>query len=712
MSRGPTFAISRLVPHRHGMMGPGATSSALLPPPRHVAPLATSIATTGAAGEKPFMRASSRNGASSFLIPPEGTALRVEAARGYFAAYGKTVRTHDDMRRLFGNGLGAAGLAAVTATVDSTKGGDAAKDGGGQATAADAFLAAVVPKLSLVEDRMISWKMQNWDFRVPALLNTQEKESAIRQLRALQQRARELLTQRYAAKQQMVAVMALTGVSSEEELNGKTRGWVLEQVAAMRWRGEIDKAARLRDAWVALEKQGSQQHALFDRLCCVYGLGMLGTFDHAFANTIREVDVAAARASAAVSTAKTVATDKKAKKGQQQQTTSPAVLSGPAANGGGQRCLMLDSSNPFKELLAHVVAYLPTIHVLYDFTGFGYVHSDAVGSLAASNHGRGYRSSLEEYAIASLAQQALATLRQSAATATKGGATPRSKGTGAPAAGDGEILDAAAWTRTVGRCAASAALPASVTSLLVRHDDSGGGAGVSASSPPHGRVLFHATFSTDTQWPLLAEGDAAAAATPPRPPWTVVLYAMPPSAGPFDPCPIDLVFVNGHDLTLITIASPNRYRRRSQLPYRRQLKGIARRAAMLFGLPPDDVRVRTLMLPPTFMDRVHLEMLTLALRVGPSARDGDDATPLYKPVVGDDSGGTAGQPPAAQGAAESADGAAPSVEAAARAARLLDVLVPASCRVWFDLYDKQLAPQDSNFAEQQRKSNEEEWVKL
>ena len=59
--------------------------------------------------------------------------------------------------------------------------------------------------------------------------------------------------------------------------------------------------------------------------------------------------------------------------------------------------------------------------------------------------------------------------------------------------------------------------------------------------------------------------------------------------------------------TLILIASENPHERRVQIPEKKERDGIARRLAFVVGVPPDNVGLRVLFLPPAYLDGLSAE---------------------------------------------------------------------------------------------------------
>ncbi|KEG08562.1 hypothetical protein DQ04_06911030 [Trypanosoma grayi] len=245
---------------------------------------------------------------------------------------------------------------------------------------------------------------------------------------------------------------SITGVS-KETVREKNRVWLQEEVAKLRWMGEANKATQLRDAFMRLEVYGSRDHMLLERLCCIYGLGLQGSFDDAFSNYIVEDPIT--------------------------------------------KRVFVDEQNPFRELLAHIIKIYPQIDVIYDFLGFNLVE--------------GYRSSLRRY---------LEGLHSRSGQ--------KAKSTGRLAFVKGESIN----------------------------------------------VLFDVCDSRES----LISGECG--------------QGLP-----------DFLYAKGTDITLIIIASENSWLRNRRIPHRRQMEGIARRGSFVMGIPFSEVRVRNLLLPPTYLDR-------------------------------------------------------------------------------------------------------------
>jgi hypothetical protein len=136
----------------------------------------------------------------------------------------------------------------------------------------------------------------------------------------------------------------------------------------------------------------------------------------------------------------------------------------------------------------------------------------------------------------------------------------------------------------------------------------------------------------------------------------------------------------------VSVASPNKYIREAQQLPERMLEGMCRRTAMVMGVDPSAVRARTLLLPPTVMDRRSLERLHAALRVTAAAATNANA------------------------ADEAVASASPSLSVAAEHA--LREIVPPQFAGWVSLYRADLAAEDVDYAAQADKKPEEEYVKL
>lgn len=369
--------------------------------------------------------------------------------------------------------------------------------------------------LERVEERMRSWRLSRWQHRVPVLLTQADKEAAHSQLHTIKTLILDHAKTHALIEQDMTTVCKTLKVTPEE-LRLKTRAWLQEEVAKLRWSGDVALAKSVRDAFVRLEQYGSRDFKYFERLCCVYGLAKLGTFEDAFSNFV-------------VPDGKSVA---------------------------------LDTSSPFHELMSVLVRKYPTLDLIFDFLGF--------------NEVEGYRASLGRYLTVGLQSK-------------HGVAVPEAAGT------KSRVLFQNAPNDLVNR------------EVLFDFRDSA-------------RAVADAT-----------DGRHGVA---------------------------DFVHIVGTDVTLITIVSKNRWLRSRQMPHTKQLEGVARRASFVFGMPYESVRIRSLLLPPSYLDRSSLDRIN-------------------RHVLGLDAAG-------------------------------VQTLAP-----WVSLYEKELdVVRDADYAGMVKTKPEEEWVKL
>ncbi|KPA83446.1 putative mitochondrial hypothetical protein [Leptomonas pyrrhocoris] len=202
-------------------------------------------------------------------------------------------------------------------------------------------------ELALLEETekcIAKWRLNKWEFRIPPLLNPAEREKVMLQQDILKSFCLNQADERKHVLHDIEIVVSLTGISADS-VREKTRAWLQEEASKLRWKGEVNKAKELRDAFLRLEVYGSRDYRLLDRICCMYGLGMQGTFDEAFNNII-------------------------------VQDPSTGKLS-------------VDESNPFVELQAYIISRYPQIDIIHDFLGFNIVS--------------GYRSSLSRFLVQCLA---------------------------------------------------------------------------------------------------------------------------------------------------------------------------------------------------------------------------------------------------------------------------------------------------------------------
>ncbi|EPY39513.1 hypothetical protein AGDE_04415 [Angomonas deanei] len=207
----------------------------------------------------------------------------------------------------------------------------------------------ILDLLTKTENTVQHWKLNKWELRVPPFLSGPEKESYLLLLNMV----KSLFLQRKAESEQIrhdiTTVCNIAGIS-EQELYDKNRQWLQEVSANLRWKGEVNKAKMLRDSFLRLEVNGSKNYKLLERLCCMYGLGILGTFDDAFGGLIEE--------------------DPRTKK------------------------LTVSKENYFQELLSEIVTKYPDFDIIFQFLGFsgnnGYRNAlrKFMGMIIAGKHGK------------------------------------------------------------------------------------------------------------------------------------------------------------------------------------------------------------------------------------------------------------------------------------------------------------------------------------
>lgn len=208
------------------------------------------------------------------------------------------------------------------------------------AAAPASFVDKLLPPLERVETVMGAWKLNRWEHRVPLVMHSEaEKELARRQLHELK---RVVLSQRGAREAKRRDVEFLCGALEVKpaELAAKDRKWINEKISKMRWKGEVAAAREVREAWRRLEESALSENNILLRLCCVYGLGRMGTFEAAFSNMILPADGATA--------------------------ANPSLRSSASSSNEVAR---LDISDPFREVLSLIAAYIPSIDILHDFLG-------------------------------------------------------------------------------------------------------------------------------------------------------------------------------------------------------------------------------------------------------------------------------------------------------------------------------------------------------
>lgn len=155
----------------------------------------------------------------------------------------------------------------------------------------------------------------------------------------------------------------------------------------------------------------------------------------------------------------------------------------------------------------------------------------------------------------------------------------------------------------------------------------------------------------------------------------------------------------GPNLTIITKAAQNKYLRQYQLPNKRQIEGMCRRSAFVFGYPLDDVRARTLLLPPSQIDRRSLLRIHAAL---------DPSQSIATMQTTTNAKGEKNEVSAVQRAAQSEE-----VVLDANTLAFSSENVPTEFRSWVSLYQTLEVPQeDEDFNVVSAVKPEEEWYKL
>ena len=158
----------------------------------------------------------------------------------------------------------------------------------------------------------------------------------------------------------------------------------------------------------------------------------------------------------------------------------------------------------------------------------------------------------------------------------------------------------------------------------------------------------------------------------------------------------------GPNLTLVSIAHPNKFLRGHQVPHKKQLEGMCRRSALVLGHSMADVRVRSLLLPPSRLDRRSLLRLHAAL---------SPDTTISNTAGSNGSAAAASAAPAAGGSGladltddEILAGVAPGAADMAR--------VPPEFRGWVSLYQSDVAAEDEDYAAVSATKPDEEWYSL
>jgi hypothetical protein len=568
----------------------------------------------------------------AWIAATDAAVRRGPQRRFYNAVYGRKLREHEDVVADFAprptekDPEGEAAIAALTC-----------KDGA-------EFVERAMPLLDRVEDRLAQWKLAKWEFRVPSLLEPGEKESAKRQLAAVRCAMLDRIQNKKVDDADLLAVSHFTGNKIPlDELRTKTRAWVEQHVSQLRWEGDIAAARQIREAWLRLENRGGPQKDFLQRLCYVYALGRLGTFDDAFANTI--VPSTDGSALGALSGSKSHKGNKKLQdalipgdghsSAVRRFKSLTSVSSAPVAQ--------LDETNVLEQLLQLTLVNMPSISTLHDFIGLNQ------GVVLGRGQRGGYRDALGTYMTLSIRQQ-LSEVK---------GNTPRRPDDPADETRNRYIINRRGFR--VPKAFAALVAHGRRARNLVRAQ------GLNRKGE-HVILFDYRTQPKDSNTP------------------------MQPSC--------DFMLVRGNEVTLITIASHNRYLREVQIVGTRQAQGIARRAAMVTGGDINTAKCRTLLLPPSFLDRTNLRRLHRVLGI-----DGDldidtsgkssKATKKSSDDDGDDGGFEA----------TGIDVHAGQVEADL-------VTVPRECAGWVRFYDKELSVADEDYAKQSEHANAEAWVTL
>lgn len=320
-------------------------------------------------------------------------------------------------------------------------------------------LEELLGRLVALESQVGSWNLNKWEIRTPPTLEGVERENFKAQLHLLRKQMIDQADIMAASNGDRNLVASILNMRPED-LDTKTRAWLQEQVARLRWEGKVNEAKDLREAWVRLEQYGSRDFRLLERMCTVYGMSRLNVFNNAFSNYLVTDHTGRVRL-------------------QREGTFQPAVEA--------------------------IVSAYPLIDVCYEFLGFT---------------GGAYHRGLRKYMIQLM----------------------KSKHNGNVSMGVGtRVLCTAAEGKEI----------------------------LFEMTPVPGETAQHGTG--------------------------------------------DFLYMNGASITLVSIANPSRHERQLQLPGRRQLEGIARRASLTLGVPANDVRIRLLYLPPNFMDSASLHRLHRAV---------------------------------------------------------------------------------------------------
>ena len=267
-------------------------------------------------------------------------------SKRFTAQYGITLQSHEQILRRFSPG-GTDDVPDARMTEAPPMTGVEA-----QPMTEQAF-DAIINNLEKVEQRLVHWKLNKWDFRVPVLLTGEERYRTMSQLKHIKTEMRLRLVEQERALNDLRGVSEVLNTPITE-LRYKSRAWIQEKVSELRWQGDIESAKRVREAWVRLEDNGGREAKLLQRLCCIYGLARIGTFESAFTNFIVPAD------------------DLQLQKGDAAKVESyfTGHLSGAPETAENDFAVAMDRGNPFTELMRLLTKHMPTLDILYDFYGY------------------------------------------------------------------------------------------------------------------------------------------------------------------------------------------------------------------------------------------------------------------------------------------------------------------------------------------------------
>ena len=156
--------------------------------------------------------------------------------------------------------------------------------------------------------------------------------------------------------------LGLFPAKGREEFSQMGREEIQEKLTELRWNGEVDMARQVKAAWTRLEASGADDAFLLDRLCCLYGLIRMNSFNEAFRNVIR------------------------------REESSGEVI--------------WDRSNPFRSAAEFLLTNLPEMDIYYAFLGY---------EPKSGETGGGYARALARYLRLNLRSKYNTTLRKGVA---------------------------------------------------------------------------------------------------------------------------------------------------------------------------------------------------------------------------------------------------------------------------------------------------------